>query len=100
MELPMRKFRLLCSTTSSILGLLLIAFFLHSPVLSLVHFGLFSGALATGNAWAWSYVDGRSQRRCQRLNRRISTVLAAHDLQQIDAAITQYRNAEKKGSND
>ena len=93
----MRVIRFLCATTSLILFVVLLAHTLHRPAFGWLHFALFAFAVATGNAWAWSVVEGRTQRRCDAINRRMSTVLAAHDLHQVTAAIDDYRNAEKKG---
>lgn len=92
----MREIRFLCATTSLILVVVLLAHTLHRPALGWVHFALFAFAALTGNAWAWAAVEGRSQRRCEVVNRRMSTILAAHDLRQITEAIDNYRNDEKK----
>jgi Flp pilus assembly protein TadB len=95
----MRRFRISCGATSLILAAVLLALLLRGSVLTVANLVLFTVALILGNVWALLLVDARCQARCDRVNRRMSTTLATHDLDQVAGAITAYRNAnDEKGS--
>lgn len=94
----MRTFRFISGTTSITLAALLLTLTFRDAVPASTHLWVLAIAISSGNAWAWLCIDARNRHRMERLNRRMTHVLAADDLAKIHAAISEY-HAQEKGNN-